>query len=94
MCLQFRKAFGPCENGCNINTLRLRQNGHRFPDDIFNCTFLSENIFISNKISLKFVRKGPINKIPALAPARRQAIVWINDGQFSDAYMHHSAPVS
>ena len=34
------------------------------------------------KISLKFVLKGPINNIPALLQivARRQAIIWTNDG--------------
>ena len=26
-----------------------------------------------------------------LAPARRQAIIWTNDGKFTDAYMRHSA---
>ena len=35
-------------------------------DDIFKCIFLSENVWISIKISLKFVPKGPINNIPAL----------------------------
>ena len=29
-----------------------------------------------------------------LAPARWQAIIWTNDGQFTDAYMHHSASMS
>ena len=46
-----------------FNTLRLRQNGHHFPDDIFNCIFLNENVWISTKISLKFVPKGPINNM-------------------------------
>ena len=27
-----------------INTLRPRQNGHRFPDDIFKWIFLNENV--------------------------------------------------
>ena len=26
------------------NTLRPRQNGRHFPDDIFNCIFLNENV--------------------------------------------------
>ena len=29
-----------------------------------------------------------------LAPTRRQAIVWTNDGLIIGAYMRHSAPVS
>ena len=47
-------------------SLRPRQNGHHFADDIFNCIFLNENIWISIKISLKFVLKSPINNIPTL----------------------------
>ena len=49
-----------------INTLRPRQNGRHFTDNILKCIFLNENIWISIKISLKFVPKGPINNIPAL----------------------------
>ena len=50
----------------SFNILRARQNGHHFPDDIFKCIFLNENVWILVKISLKFVPKGPINNIPAL----------------------------
>ena len=49
-----------------INTLRPRQNVRHFPDDIFKCIFLNENAWISVKISLKFVPRGPINNIPTL----------------------------
>ena len=49
-----------------LNTLRPRQNGRHFPDDIFKCIFLNENAWIFIKISLKFVPKGPINNISAL----------------------------
>ena len=49
-----------------INTLRPRQNGHRFADDTFKRIFLNENVRLSIKISLKFVPKGPINNIPSL----------------------------
>ena len=63
----------------DINTLRPRQNGRHFPDDIFKCIFWNENAWISIKISLKFVPKGPINKIPALVTVwRHKAITWIN----------------
>ena len=53
------------ESTC-FNTLRSKQNGRHFPDNIFICIFLNENIRISVKISLKFIPKGPINTIPAL----------------------------
>ena len=49
-----------------FDTLRPRNNGRHFADDIFKCIFLNENVFISIKISLKFVPKGQINNIPAL----------------------------
>ena len=45
---------------------RPRQDGRHFPDDIFKCIFLNENVQILIKISLKFVPKDPINNIPAL----------------------------
>ena len=61
---------------CFINTLRPWQNGRRFADDTFKCVFLSENVRISIKISLKFVPKGPINNIPALV----QIIAWRRSG--------------
>ena len=49
-----------------VNTLRPRQNGRHFADDIFKCIFLNENVWIPIKISMKFVPKGPINNIPVL----------------------------
>ena len=59
-----------------LNTLRLRQDGRHFPGDIFKCTFLNEAVQISIQISLKFVPKGPINNIPALA----QIMAWRQPG--------------
>ena len=44
------------------------QNGRHFPDDIFRCIFLIENVWLSIKISLNCVPKGPIYNIPALVP--------------------------
>ena len=38
-----------------FNTLKPRQNGRHFPDDIFKCIFLNENVWILIKISLNFV---------------------------------------
>ena len=60
----------------NINTLRPRQNGRHFADDIFKCIFLNENVWIPIKISLKFVPQGPINNIPALV----QIMAWRRPG--------------
>ena len=47
------------------NTLRPRQNGRHFPDEIFKYIFVNENIWILIKISLIFFPKGRINNIPA-----------------------------
>ena len=59
-----------------VNTLRPRQNGRHFADDILRCIFLNENIWISIEISLKFFPKGPINNIPALV----QIMAWRRPG--------------
>ena len=60
----------------SVNTLRPWQNGRHFQDDIFKCIFLNENVWISLKISLKFVPKGSINNIPALV----QIMAWCRPG--------------
>ena len=59
-----------------LNTLRPRKNGCHFADNIFKCIFQNENVWILTKISLKFVPKGPINKIPALV----QVMAWCRPG--------------
>ena len=59
-----------------VNTLRPRQNGCHFPDDILEWIFLNENVWISIEISLKFVPKGQINNIPALV----QIMAWCRRG--------------
>ena len=66
----------------HLNTLRPRQNGRHFPDDVFKCIFLNENIWISIKISLKFVPKGPIKNIPVLVQI--MAWCWPDDKPLSD----------
>ena len=58
----------------SLFTLRPRQNGRHFTDDIFKCIFLYENAWIP--ISLKFVPKGPINNIPTLV----QMMAWRRPG--------------
>ena len=63
-------------NVAGLNTLRQRQNGCHFADNIFKCIFLNENVQISDKISLKFIPKGPVNNIPALV----QIMAWRHPG--------------
>ena len=59
-----------------INTSRPRRIEQHFADDIFKSFFFNENVWISIKISLKFVPKGPINNIPALV----QIMAWRRPG--------------
>ena len=60
----------------DVNALRPIQNGRRFADDSLKCIFLNENVWISIKISLNFIPKGPINNIPALF----QIMAWRRPG--------------
>ena len=65
--------------GCislGLNTLRPRQNGRHFADDISKSIFVNENVWIPIKFSLKFVPKGPMNNIPALV----QIMAWRRPG--------------
>ena len=64
------------EEGWDINTLRPRQHGCHFVDNIFKCIFLNENVSISIKISLKFVCEVRINNIPASV----QMMAWRRPG--------------
>ena len=57
---------------CFFNTLKPKQNGQYFADNIFKCIFLNENVRIAINISVKFVHKDRINNIPALV----QKMVW------------------
>ena len=59
-----------------VNTLRPRQNGWHFPDDIFKRIFLKENFLIAIKISLKFVPRGLLNNIPTSV----QIMAWRRPG--------------
>ena len=87
-----------------INLMRPIQNGRHFPDDIFKYIFLNEIVWISIRISLKFVPKGPINYIPTLV----QTMAWRRAGDkplsepmtvslltyicvMTDAYTRHSS---
>ena len=50
----YKKQWG----GGALNTLRPRQNGRHFPDDIFKWIFLNQNVWISINILLKFLPRG------------------------------------
>ena len=73
-----RLHYQPCTapGSPTFNSQRPRQNGRHFADDILKCIFLNENVCIPNKISLKFVPKGPINNNPALV----QVMAWRRPG--------------
>ena len=58
--------LGPCV--AKFSTLRMRQNGRHFADNIFRNIFSNQDcyILIQFQITLKFVPKGPINEKPLL----------------------------
>ena len=70
-----------CYFACSVclmfHTLRPRRNEQHFADDIFKRILFNANVWISIKISLKFVPKGPINNIPALVQIR----AWRRSGE-------------
>ena len=68
-----------------FNALRPRRNEQHFAGDIFKRIFFNENVWISIKISLKFIPKGPINNIPALV----QIMAWrrLGDKPLSEPMM-------
>ena len=47
-----------------VNTLRPRQRGRHFPDHIFKCIFLNENVWISLKIRWHIVDISVMVKFP------------------------------
>ena len=72
--------FGSCViiHPCfeTFNTLRPRQDGRHFADDIFMCIFFNDNCCILIKFSLKYVHKGPIDNTPALV----EIMAWRRSG--------------
>ena len=87
---------GPCPVW-HIDTLRLRQNGGHFADDIFKYISLNENFWILNEISLEYVPMGLIDNMAALVQI--MAWRWTGDKPLSEPisvcctgkYIHHSA---
>ena len=84
----------------SINTLRPRQNNRHFADDISKYIFLSENFWILNQISLRYVPYGLIDNMDALF----QIMDWRRAGDkplpevmfvcFADVYIRHSASMN
>ena len=84
MCVFHWRVFHVEYYSSNTNSMPRRHRQH-FADDIFKRILFNENVWISIKISPRFVPNGPINKYSiigsdnGLAPSRRQAIIWTND---------------
>ena len=47
-----------------LNTLRPRQNGRHFADDLFKLILMNKDMWISIDTSLMFLPTGQINNIP------------------------------
>ena len=83
----------------SVSILRPKQNGCYFPDNIFRCILLPENVWIFIKISLYFLPVVSVNNFPALV----QIMAWHRPGDrlLSEPLMvrlamimHHSASTS
>ena len=59
-----------------LNTLRLRQNGCYFTDDIFKWLFLNKDFHVMIEITLNFIPQGPIDNKWILF----QIVVWCQSG--------------
>ena len=83
-----------------FNTLRARQNGRHFANDIFKCISVDGNFSISDKIWLKYVTYGLIHNVPVPI----QVMAWCCSGNkplseptltyFTDVYMRHPASIN
>ena len=66
------------------------------PRNILTASLLVAPLYNTVYVKTKFVPEGP--NIPTLvqvmALRRREAIIWTNDGKFTDAYVRCSASVS
>ena len=51
-----------------FNTLRSRQNGIHFPDDIFKCIFMNNKFCILIPLLMRFAPKGQVINKSALVP--------------------------
>ena len=63
-CITLKSSF--VNSTSHFNTLRQRQNGRPFADDVFKRIFFNENYCILIQISLEYVPRGPIINMPAL----------------------------
>ena len=59
-----------------FNTMRQRQDGRYFTDDVLKYIFVNEKVWILVKIPLKYVARGPINNIPPFV----QIMAWRRPG--------------
>ena len=83
-----------------VNTLRPRQDGRHFADDIFKCIFLNEIYCVFIWISLKYILRSPIVIMPALVQIMARCRTGNKPlsepmmAQFIDTYLHHLASMN
>ena len=70
-------------NNYMVNTLKLRQSCHLFPDNILKWIFFNANVWILIRISLNFVQREPITNIPALI----KIMAWRSNKPLSEPMM-------
>ena len=82
----------------NTQHIEAKTKWPPFPN-IFKCIFLNEKVWSLIDILLKFVPRVKLQYSSTgsdnvLAPTRRQAIIWTNDGQIIDPCLRHSTSMS
>ena len=63
----------------NLTHLPPGQNGRQFAGDIFRCSFVNENVWISNWIGMCSLGFNEENVSICLAMNKPRAIIWSND---------------
>ena len=82
-------------NARHVTTLRPKQNGRHFADDIFQSLFLNKTYYLGS-FPLKFVTKGPIDnkstlvQVMAWSRTNNKPLFELMMASFTDAYTPHS----
>ena len=79
-----------------VKTLKQRQSGWHFANNISKYIFFNKDIWCQIEISLKVVPKGPINTKPALFQimVRHWTVNKLLSELFTNTYMHHLATIN
>ena len=84
-CDLYNYLLNPMNRIVTSNTFKPGHNDRDVTDDIVKCIFVNENCCILDKISLRYVPKGIIDKIAALV----QIMAWHRNGCQSQSAIYN-----